>query len=94
MRPVLTPLFAREVIHRDRVLEQRVIARHDRDAAIGDEVAFAIGFGIVANRRAFRNMHVAIDNGLLDAATASDVDVGEQNAVFDFRVRINPHIGG
>ncbi len=39
-------LLCREVIHGHRALEQRVIARDYGDAAIGDEVAFLIGFGI------------------------------------------------
>src|SRR5271156_887080 len=73
------PLLAGEVVHRHRVLKQRVIAGHDGDAAIGDEVAGAVGFGVVADGGAFGQVDVAIDDAAADAAMASHDDVGEQD---------------
>jgi hypothetical protein len=46
-------LFAGEIVHRDGIFEKRIIARDDSDAAIGHEVAGAVGFGVVADRRTF-----------------------------------------
>src|SRR5271166_2022217 len=63
-------LLAGEVVHRHRVLEERIVARHHGDAAVGDEVARAVGFGVVADGRALRQVDVAVDDAAADAAMA------------------------
>src|SRR5580704_1278060 len=87
-------LLASEVIHRDWIFEQRIIPRHHSDSAVGDEVALPVGLGIVTDSRPFGDMHVAIDDGLADTAMAAHVHMRKQNAVVDFAVGIDAHIGG
>jgi len=48
-------------------------------SAFGDEVALAVGFDVVADGRALRHMHVAVEDGATDAAAASYADVREEN---------------
>src|SRR5437762_9700072 len=74
----------REVVHSDGILEQRVVAGDDDDAGFGDEVALAVGFGVVADSGALGEMNVAVDNGAADAAVASDADVSEEDAGVNF----------
>src|SRR6202167_2538006 len=88
-----TSLLAGEVIHRYRVLEERIVAGDDGDAAIGDEVAGAVGFGVVADGGAFGEMYVAIDDAAADAAMASHDDVREQDGGIDFGIRIYANVG-
>src|SRR5258706_362391 len=71
----ISRLLAGEVVHRHRVLKQRVVAGDDGDAAVGDEVARAVGFGVVANRRAFGEMDVAVDDAAAYTAMASHRDI-------------------
>ena len=72
-------LLTSEVVHCHRILEQRVIPRDYGDAAIGDKVAGAVGLGVVANRGAFGQVDVAVDNAAADAAMASHGHMREQN---------------
>src|SRR5271165_1408144 len=83
-------LLRGEVIHRDRIFEQRIIPRHYRDATVGDEIAQAVGFGVEADGRSFRQMHIAINDRILNAAVAADADMREQDAFVDFRIRVDP----
>src|ERR1700730_12838410 len=86
-------LLAGEVIHRDGVLKERVVAGDDGNPAIGDEVARAVGFGVVADGGAFREMNVAVDDAAADAAVASHRDVREQNRGVHLTIRIDAHVG-
>src|SRR5271170_4149494 len=86
-------LLAGEVVHRHRILEQRVVAGDDGDAAIGDEVARAVGFGVIADGGAFGEMDVAVDDAAADAAMASDGDVGEQDTLIDFGIGVHADVG-
>src|SRR5580700_11898390 len=61
------PLLASEVIHRHRILEQRIITCHHGDSAIGDEVALPVGLRIVADGRALGNVYVTINDCLADS---------------------------
>src|SRR5579862_5318315 len=85
-------LFAGEVVDGYGIFEERVVAGDDGDAAFGDEITLAVGLGVVADRGAFRNVHIAIENGFADAAAPADANVRKQNAIVHFGVRIDPHI--
>ena len=84
--------FAREVIHRDRVFEEGVVARDDGDSGIGDEIFLAVGFRIVANGRAFRYVNVAIDDRATNTAVAANVYMGEQNARINVGIGVYAHV--
>src|ERR1700737_1875405 len=86
--------LAGEVIHRDRIFEQGIIAGHHGNSAVGDEVALPVGLRIVADGCAFRDVYVAINDGLADATMPPHIYVREENAVVDFAVGIYSHIGG
>src|SRR5579872_319431 len=88
-----TVLLAGEVIHRDRVFKQRIVARHDGDAAVGDEIAGAVGFGVVADGGAFGQVHIAVDDTAAQAAVAADGYVGKENGRVDFGIGVDAHIG-
>src|SRR5215469_12231341 len=42
-------LFAGEVVHCDRILEQGIVSGYDTDTALGNEVALTIGLGVIAD---------------------------------------------
>src|SRR5215813_15160562 len=63
-------LFCGEVVHSDWILEQRIVARHDGNAALGHKIPLAVSFGFVTDCGSFRNVHIAIDNRLADSAMA------------------------
>src|SRR5262249_33830322 len=86
-------LFGGEVVHGDGILEERIVSRHHGDSAFGHEVTLAVGVAVVADGRAFGDMDIAVNDGALNAAVASDVHVREQDAGIHFTVRIHPHIG-
>src|ERR1700733_7455056 len=85
-------LFARKVIHGNGIFEERIIASDHGDPAVGDEITGAIGFRVVANRRAFREMDVAVDDAAAYAAMASYGNMRKKDAVVDFRIRVHAHI--
>src|ERR1035437_4902595 len=87
-------LLAGEVIHSDRILEQRIVSGDYGDAAFGDEVTLAVGLGVVADGGALGNMHVAVEDRLANAATAADADMREQDAVVHLGVGVDAHVGG
>src|SRR3954447_22156520 len=82
----------REVIHCDGIFEKRIIPGHNRDPAFGHEIALAIRLGIKADGGAFRDMHVAIENGSTDVTMAAYAHMREPDAVFYFRVGVDAHI--
>src|SRR5208337_4359373 len=86
-------LFAAEVVHRDGVFKQGIVARDHGDTALGYEVALAVGFRVIADAGAFGNVHIAVDDGLANAAMAAHVHVGKKNAGIDLAVRVHPDIG-
>src|SRR5580692_1526889 len=86
-------LLGGEIVDGYGVLEERVVASNHGNAAIGDEVTGAVGFGVVADGGAFGEMDVAVDDAAADAAMASDGDVGEQDALVDFGVRVHADVG-
>src|SRR4051812_28399631 len=66
------PLLAGEVVRGDGIFEQGIVAGHDGDAGLGDEVILLVGLRIEADHGAFGDMHVAIDDRLLDLAVPAD----------------------
>ena len=46
-------LLGGEIVDGDGVLKKGIIAGHDGNSAIGDEVAGAVGFGVIADGGAF-----------------------------------------
>src|SRR4029077_15580801 len=91
-KSTIMSLLAGEVVHRYGILEQRVVAGDHGDAAVGDKVAGAVGFGVIADGGAFGEMYVAVDNAAADAAVASHSDVREQNGRVDFGIRIHANV--
>src|SRR5580704_12504151 len=87
-------LLAGEVVHSDWIFEQGIIAGHDRDSAVGDEVALPVCFGIIADGCAFGDVYVAIDDGLADAAMPAHIHMRKKDAIFNFAVGIYTHIRG
>src|SRR4029077_2918231 len=86
-------LLAGEVIHRDWILKQRIIARHHSNSTLSDKVALAVSLGVVADAGALRDVYVAVDDGLADAAVTPDIYVREKNAGIHFAVGIHAHVG-
>src|ERR1700722_12160623 len=86
-------LLAGEIVHSHRSLKQRIVAGDHGDAALGHEISLPVGFGVVADGGAFGDMHVAVEDGFANTATATDADVRKQNAVVDFRIGVNAHVG-
>src|SRR5260370_10783297 len=88
-KPLDCPISLRgEIVHSDGILEQGIVAGDDDDAGFGYEVALTVGFGVVADSGAFREMNVAVDNDAADAAEASDSDVSEDDAGSNFLIRV------
>src|ERR1035437_5455029 len=92
--PTGPQLLAGEVVHGDRILEQRIVSGDYGDAAFGDEVTLAVGLGVVADGGALGNMHVAVEDRLANAATAADADMREQDAVVHLGVGVDAHVVG
>src|SRR5690348_755617 len=61
-------LLRGEVIHRHRILKQRVVAGDHGDAAVGDEITLAVSLGVVADYGTFGDMDIAVNDGTADAA--------------------------
>src|ERR1700733_11528898 len=93
-RTFLRTLLAGEIVDRHGILEERVVAGNHGDAAIGHEVAGAVGLGVIADGGAFREMNVAVDDAAADAAMASDGDVREEDRRINLGVGIHAHIRG
>src|SRR5271165_6537275 len=74
------------------IFVERVVARHHRQAALGHEVVAPVFFPVVADHGAFRQMHVAIDDGAPDAAVTANVDMGEDDARFDLGIGVHPYV--
>lgn len=85
-------LFRCEVIHRDGIFKQRIIPGHDRDAALGYEIALAVRIGIEANGGALRDVHVTVKDRASDMAVASYADMRKKDAGIHFRIRINADV--
>src|SRR5580658_9054537 len=87
-------LLGGEIVDGYGILKKGIIAGYDCDTAIGDEVAGAVGYGVVADGGAFGEMDVAVDDAAADAAMAPDGDVGEQDGLIDFGVGIHADVWG
>src|SRR5260370_16673525 len=84
-KPLDCPISLRgEVVHSDGILEQGIVAGDDDDAGVGNEVALTVGFGVVADIGAFREVNVPLANGAPDASAASEADVSEEDAGVNF----------
>src|ERR1051326_6305299 len=86
-------LLAREVIHRRRALEERVIPRDHGNAGLGYEVALPIRLGVITDDRALGDLDVAIDDRAADPGVASDVYMSEDDAGLDFGVGVHANVG-
>src|SRR5579872_1915631 len=76
-------LLAGEVVHRYGVFEERIIAGDHGDATVGDEVTGTVGFSVVPDGGAFRQMHVAIDNAATDTTVTPYCHVREKDGSVD-----------
>src|SRR3954454_23180809 len=85
--------FASEVIRRDGIFEQGIVARHDRDAGLGDEIILLVSFRVEADHGTFRDVDVAIDDGLLDLAVPAGVHMRKDDAVFHVGIRVHADVG-
>src|SRR5271154_420435 len=56
-------------------LDQRFLAYDDHDSRIGDVKAALVGFHVIADLSAFRQRHVAVDDGAANARVAANVYV-------------------
>src|SRR6185437_9867811 len=65
------------------------IARDDDDAAVAHGKSLAVAFEVFADVLAGRNLHALVDDAAMQACTAADVDVGEQDALRHERVRVD-----
>src|ERR1700730_15507601 len=68
-------LLAGEVVHGHGILEQGVVSRHDCNSTFSHKVPLPISLAVISDRRTFRNVHVAIDDGFSDAAMPSHINV-------------------
>ena len=78
----------------DGVFVDGVVAGDYGEAAGGDEVVFLVFFGVVADDGAVRDVDVAVDDGVPDAAVAADVDVGKDDAGVDLGVGVDADVLG
>src|SRR5271167_2876612 len=67
-------------------------ADHDYHAVLGDGVARAVGFGVIADYRAFGQAYVTINDGAANAAAAADIHVIEDDALIELAITIDSHV--
>src|SRR5260221_6316741 len=80
--PVVELRLDPERLVADRSGERIVVFRDDDDAVVADRVAPAILGLVVADLRAARNEHVAVDDRAADARVPPDADARHQEAGF------------
>src|SRR5271156_373946 len=67
-------------------------ADHDYHAVLGHGVARAVGFGVIADYRAFGQAYVTVNDGAANAAAAANIHVIEDDALVQFAVAIDAHV--
>src|ERR1700722_7438991 len=67
-------------------------ADDDDYAFVGDGIFGSVGFEVVADDGASGQVHVAIDDGVANAAFAADVDVIENDAIVDLAVAVDADV--
>src|SRR2546421_6395906 len=85
--------FEPERVFAEGTDERFVICRHDDDALIGDDVAPAIFFEVVADEGSAWNQHVTIDDRVTDSRVPSHADAGHQDAFLDVREAVHADVG-
>jgi len=76
----------------DGVFKQRGVAGNDGEARGRDKVAALVFDRVVADYGSFGNVHVAINDGLADAAVAADVDVRKDDAGVDVGIGVDADV--
>src|SRR5215510_15152961 len=76
----------------ERSDERLVIGRDYDDAGVRDGVPAPILFEVVADARAARYEHVAIDDGPADAGVAPHAHAGHEDALLDQAEAVNPDV--
>ena len=71
-------------LRRNRALVEGIIAGYHRQSRGSDEVIPAVFILVIADHCTFGDLHIAIDDGPLDAAMTADIDVGKDDARVDF----------
>src|SRR3954469_10050930 len=77
------------VEHADQRL---IVGGDDHHAGIGDSVAPAIFFQVVADQGAARDEHVAVDYRAPDARVTADAHARHQDALLDVRKAVDAHV--
>src|SRR6266853_6372492 len=75
-----------------RFLDHGLFAHDAYHAGLRDVITLAVGFEIVADFGAFGDRNVAIDNGIANVGMTSDVNMVEQDRVFQLAIAVDPHI--
>ena len=73
--------------------ERLVFQRDDDDAAVADGVAAAILLRVVADERAARDQHVAVDDGAADLRVPADADARHQDHCSIVAEAVHPDVG-
>src|SRR4029077_4462788 len=81
-----------ERLFAERTNQRLVARRDDDDARFGHGVTATVFFEVVADERAARDEHVAIDYRPADARVAPDSYAGHQNALLDVRKAVNSDV--
>src|SRR5579864_5380667 len=76
----------------ERADQRLIVCRDDDDAGIGDGVATAIFLQVVADERAARDEHIAVDDRAPDPRVASHPNAGHQDALFDVTKTVHPDV--
>src|ERR1700733_1841489 len=76
----------------DWVFVDRVVAGDDGEAGGGNKVVLLVFLGVVADDSSVRNVDVAVDDGVPNAAVAADVNVREDDAGVDVGVGVDADV--
>src|SRR4051812_11664031 len=85
--------FESQHVLAERADQGFIVGRDDDDAVVGDGMAPPIFLGVVADERAPRDEHVAIDDRAADPRVAPDADAGHQDALIDVAEAVDPDVG-
>src|SRR3974377_490780 len=75
-----------------RLFDHGFGANDDDNAAVGNGIAGTIGLLVVADDRALRQLHMAIDDGAADARVTPDIHMIEDDRILYFGIAIDAHI--
>src|SRR5262245_48676188 len=84
--------FERQSLLVERSDERLVIGGDHDDAGVRDGVPAPILLRVVADARAARDEHVAVDDGPADAGVAADTHARHQDALVDQAEAVDPHV--